>query len=82
MELELHGYPDVADKPDPPPKPFVVVRYRGDRALEAGVTQMARRGYVVQNQSTRKQAWSPWTGVFTDQQIHTVTFALASERKE
>ena len=75
MTLELHGYPDdINDNPDPGKKRFVVKRFRGDRGLEAGITAMDQLGYKVQTQSTRKQAWSPWTGVFTDQQIHTVTF--------
>lgn len=52
-----------------------VKRYRGDRALRRGIEQMARRGYEVRSQSSRKAMFSLLTGLLTRKQIHTVTFA-------
>lgn len=78
MNLELHGY---GDEPEPVPKKlkrFVVRRYKGDAALEAGITLMARYGYVVQDRTTTKKGWDPLTGVLTSKQIHSVTFRLVT----
>ncbi len=55
-------------------KGVVVKKYKGDAALEKGLAVMDRLGYTVQNQSTRKAAFSAAAGVFTQKQIHTVTF--------
>jgi hypothetical protein len=56
-------------------KPTVVKKYKGEKELEKGLTAMAARGYVPQNQASRKAAYSAAAGVFTRKQIHTVTFA-------
>lgn len=52
----------------------VVKRYKGERELEHGIASMARRGYRVQDRTSRKKVVSVVTGPFTRQQIHTVTF--------
>lgn len=52
-----------------------VENYKGENELEKGLVKMLTAGWDVQNQSTRKQACSLATGVFTKKQIHTVTFA-------
>lgn len=51
-----------------------VEKYKGDAALERGLGAMLAAGWSVQTQATRKQAYSALTGVFTNKQIHTVTF--------
>lgn len=56
------------------PQALVVETYQGDRELERGLQKMAKNGYVVQSQNTRKAAFSAAAGVFTRKQIHTVTF--------
>ena len=53
---------------------IVVKKFKGDRALERGLNDMARQGYVVDQQASRKALYSAATGVFTRKQIHTVTF--------
>ncbi len=53
---------------------IVVKKFKGDRALQHGLNDMARKGYVVDQQASRKAMYSPMTGVFTKKQIHTVTF--------
>jgi hypothetical protein len=53
---------------------IIVKKYKGDRRLARGLRRMARRGYEVQSQSTRKALFSAAAGVFTHKQIHTVTF--------
>jgi hypothetical protein len=52
----------------------IVRRFKGEQALQRGINGLAKKGYVVQNQTSRKKAFSVMTGVFTRQQIHTVTF--------
>lgn len=56
-----------------------VERYKGEKALQAGMKKMARKGYVVQTHTSRKKLWSFVAGPFTRQQIHTVTFVLPTE---
>jgi hypothetical protein len=51
-----------------------VEKYKGEKELEKGLARMLSAGWKVQDQSTRKQAYSLTTGVFTKKQIHTVTF--------
>jgi hypothetical protein len=51
-----------------------VEKYKGEKALEAGLNSMLAAGWKIQTQSSRKQAYSLATGVFTKKQIHTVTF--------
>jgi hypothetical protein len=53
---------------------IVVKKFTGDRALERGLNGMAKQGYVVDQQASRKALYSAATGVFTRKQIHTVTF--------
>ena len=53
---------------------IVVKKFKGDRALERGLNDMAKQGYVVDQQASRKALYSAATGVFTRKQIHTVTF--------
>jgi ribosomal protein L7/L12 len=52
----------------------VVMKFKGERALERGLNAMAKKGYVVDQQASRKALYSAATGVFTRKQIHTVTF--------
>lgn len=53
----------------------IVKRYKGERRLQRGINQMSRKGYGVQSQATRKRAFRFFgAGIFTRQQIHTVTF--------
>jgi len=52
----------------------VVKKFTGDRALERGLNDMAKNGYVVDQQASRKALYSAATGLFTRKQIHTVTF--------
>lgn len=56
----------------------VVKTYKGERAAERGIAEMALRGYVVDAASTRKVVWSPATGLFTRKQKHTVVFTKAA----
>jgi DNA-binding transcriptional regulator PaaX len=59
-------------------QPTVVVQvYKGERALRAGVAKMSRKGWMVQDRTSRKKLFSIKTGIFTRQQIHTVTFVQA-----
>lgn len=51
-----------------------VQKFKGDRAAAKGIEKMAAKGWTVQNQSTRKAAFSLLAGIFTRKQIHTVTF--------
>jgi ribosomal protein L7/L12 len=53
---------------------IVVMKFKGDRALERGLNGMAKKGYVVDQQASRKALYSAAAGVFTRKQIHTVTF--------
>ncbi|MGH2877661.1 MAG: ribosomal protein L7/L12 [Solirubrobacteraceae bacterium] len=53
---------------------IIVKKYKGERALERGLNEMAKKGYVVDQQASRKALYSAATGVFTRKQIHTVTF--------
>jgi hypothetical protein len=51
-----------------------VEKYKGEADLESGLQKMLAQGWQLQNQSTRKQAYSLTTGLFTKKQIHTVTY--------
>jgi hypothetical protein len=52
-----------------------VKQYKGDDALNRGIAAMQRDGWKVQPPvQARKQAYSWKTGLFTKQQIYTVTF--------
>lgn len=51
-----------------------VKKYKGEKALERGIREMSAKGWSVQSQTSRKRVWRPSTGLFTRQQIHTVTF--------
>jgi hypothetical protein len=63
-------------------KTVVVKRYKGDMQLQRGLRTMEKRGYQVENQATRKAAFSATAGIFTRKQIHTVTFRRQrSERR-
>jgi hypothetical protein len=53
---------------------IVVKKFKGDRALERGLNGMAKQGYVVDQQASRKAVYSATGGLFTRKQIHTVTF--------
>ena len=53
---------------------IVVKKYKGDRALQGGLNDMAKKGYVVDQQASRKALYSATAGVFTRKQIHTVKF--------
>lgn len=53
---------------------IVVKKYKGDRALQRGLNEMAKNGFVVDQQASRKALASATAGVFTRKQIHTVTF--------
>lgn len=53
---------------------IVVKKFKGDRALERGLNDMAKQGFVVDQQASRKALYSAATGVFTRKQIHTGTF--------
>lgn len=53
---------------------IVVKKYKGESALQRGLNDMAKNGYVVDQQASRKAMYSLATGVFTRKQIHTVTF--------
>lgn len=56
-------------------RPKTIVRtVKGDHAAVRLINQMEERGYVLDNQSSRKVLWSPVTGVFTRKQKHTLTF--------
>lgn len=55
----------------------VVKKYKGEHALESGIEHMAKRGYAVQSQGSRKKLFSITTGFFTRKQIHTVVFVRA-----
>jgi len=63
-----------------PGKKIVVKKYNGERELERGLNAMARKGYLAQNQASRKAAYSVAAGLFTRKQIHTVTFVKTEER--
>jgi microsomal dipeptidase-like Zn-dependent dipeptidase len=56
----------------------VVKTVKGDRAAQRLVAKMNRRGYLLEQQSTRKVAWRFWLGPFTRQQKHTLTFIRAT----
>lgn len=56
----------------------IVRTYKGQRAVEYGIKRMQKRGYDVDQVSTRKVMWSPLTGLFTRKQKHTVVFRKAS----
>ncbi len=56
----------------------VVKTYKGERAAERGIAQMRKRGYEIDQASTRKIVWSPLTGVFTRKQKHTIVFTKAT----
>lgn len=51
-----------------------VQRYKGEHELNRGLKSMARKGWIVQDRTSRKKAFSLLTGLFTRQQIHTVTY--------
>lgn len=51
-----------------------VMKFKGEKELERGIEKMLADGWQLQNQASRKQAYSLMTGVFTKKQIHTVTF--------
>jgi hypothetical protein len=59
-----------------------VKKYRGDRAMRRGVEHMARKGYTVQTQASRKAWFSLLAGVFTRKQIHTVTFIRTQKEED
>lgn len=59
-----------------------VKKYKGDRALQRGLNQMAKAGWEVQDRTARKKVWNWKTGIFTNQQIHSVTFVKTVERKQ
>lgn len=50
------------------------MRVKGDRQAAQTIEKMEKKGYRLENQSTRKAAFSLLTGVFTRKQIHTLTF--------
>ncbi len=54
--------------------PVKVEKYKGEQELEQGITKMLAQGWTIQNQSSRKQAYSLLTGIFTKTQLHTVTY--------
>jgi hypothetical protein len=54
-----------------------VEKYKGERELEKGLAKMMDKGWAVQTQASRKRAFRLATGLFTRQQIHTVTFVKA-----
>jgi microsomal dipeptidase-like Zn-dependent dipeptidase len=56
----------------------VVKTVKGERAARRLIAKMTRRGYRLDQQSTRKVAWRFWLGPFTRQQKHTLTFVRAA----
>jgi len=59
-----------------------VQKYKGERALQRGVQKMLDDGWTVQTQQSRKRIWRPTTGIFTKQQVHTVTFVKPDPGEE
>jgi len=56
-------------------KPTVQVKkYKGERAFAKDAQKMIAAGWHIEGQSTRKQAYSALTGVFTNRGISTVTW--------
>lgn len=51
-----------------------VRKFKGEQQLARGIERMAKTGWTVQGQSSRKKVYSLTTGIFTRKQIHTVTF--------
>jgi len=51
-----------------------VLRFKGNMAAQRRINHMLSKGWEIQDQSSRKQVWSPVTGLFTRRQVHTVTF--------
>lgn len=91
---DLSGTPEVAPSATPPAAPgesqasaptrtgrpkIVVKKYKGEAALQRGLTLMDRRGYDVDQQASRKALYALTTGIFTRKQIHTVTFRLRDD---
>ena len=51
-----------------------VESYPGDLTMEKGIQQMLAQGWRVDQTETRKAAWGPMAGVFTERKTHIVTF--------
>jgi hypothetical protein len=49
-------------------------RITGEQELQETIQKFLVAGWEVLSVSTRKQAWNPMVGVFTSNQVHTVTF--------
>jgi hypothetical protein len=52
----------------------VVKTVKGERAAARLIQKMTRRGYRLEQQTSRKVFWRFWVGPFTRQQKHTLTF--------
>jgi hypothetical protein len=52
----------------------VVKTVKGERAAARLIKKMTRRGYRLEQQTSRKVFWRFWVGPFTRQQKHTLTF--------
>jgi hypothetical protein len=57
----------------------VIKRVKGNRRAERMIEDMEAEGYVLDDIQTRKAAWSPVTGLFTNKQIHTLVFVRSEE---
>jgi IS30 family transposase len=51
-----------------------VEKYKGNRAAERSIEKMLNQGWTLQDQASRKKMHSLTTGIFTRQQIRTITF--------
>ena len=67
---------DASQLPAPPPKNLNVrtCRITGEQELQETIEKFLVAGWEVVSISTRKQAWNPLVGIFTSEQVHTVTF--------
>jgi hypothetical protein len=53
---------------------LVIKKYKGERALQRGIDEMAAKGFVVDQLNSRKALASATAGILTRKQIHTVAF--------
>jgi hypothetical protein len=56
----------------------IIKKYKGERATQRGIAEMARQGYEVDQMASRKAMYSLATGLFTHKQINTIVFTKSA----
>jgi hypothetical protein len=62
-----------------PPGTVRTFKITGDEELQDTMQKYLANGWDLLSHTTRKRAWAPVMGVFTADQVHTVTFVRKGE---